>query len=124
MYSKWNRCPRVLEVNRLQGLEEWRKNNYMTVGSPFLHEYDVPSHPNQLEHQYTQQELESIRRSDYYLCGSDFIGNYLKKTLKINNWILHSMGLPIGDFLEEVGELEFRDFKHRKNFLFLGNLLS
>lgn len=32
------------------------------------------------------------------------------------------MGLPAADFHTEVHDLEFRAFKHRKNFVFLGNL--
>jgi hypothetical protein len=46
MYSKWNKCPRVLELNELHGLEQWRRKTYGTLGSPFLQEYDAPAYPS------------------------------------------------------------------------------
>ena len=32
------------------------------------------------------------------------------------------MGLPITDFRMEVTDLEYREHRHRKHFVFLGNL--
>ena len=44
LYSKWNKCPRVLEIDRLLGVEKWTKNNF-ALDSSFIHEYDSPSAP-------------------------------------------------------------------------------
>lgn len=111
LYSKWNKCPRILEVNSLAGLEQWRKKQYTILGSPFLHDYDVPFQPQSstpLIEKFLDLELQSIKRSDYYFCGNDFISHYLRTNLKINNYILNSMGIPSTDFQNEVSDLEFR----------------
>lgn len=44
LFSKWNKCLRVLELNKLEGVEKWRKANYKAFSSSFIHEYDCPSH--------------------------------------------------------------------------------
>ena len=32
------------------------------------------------------------------------------------------MGIPIGDFKSEISERQFREHRHRKHFVFIGNL--
>lgn len=86
----------------------WRKKNYLTLGSPFLHEYGAPSCPTELDTKFSAEELQSIKRSDYYFCGNDYISHYLRSNLKLNNLIIQSLGIPAGDFLTEVIDLEYR----------------
>ena len=40
MYNKWNRCPRILEINYAIGLERWRKSKYSFNSSQFLLPYE------------------------------------------------------------------------------------
>jgi O-antigen biosynthesis protein len=123
LYSKWNKCPRVLELDRLEGVEHWRKGNY-NANPSFLHEYDALSYPVLPEERFTGTELGSILRSDYYFCSTDFIADYLARNLKVSNYILNSVGVPINEFVAEVKDLQFREFRHRKHFAFLGSLNS
>ena len=58
-----------------------------------------------MEEKFEPKELQSIRRSDFYFCGNDFICHYLKKHLKLNNFIINSLGLPINEFQREIVEL-------------------
>lgn len=73
---------------------------------------------------FEEEEASSIMRSDYYFCSTDFIADYLKRNLKLNNYILSSVGVPLLDFISEVKDLQFREFRHRKNFAFIGNVSS
>lgn len=31
IYNRWNKSPRVLNINNLNGLSKWRKNNYKII---------------------------------------------------------------------------------------------
>ncbi len=40
IYNKWNKCPRVLEINYANGLERWRKRKYPINSSNLLLPYE------------------------------------------------------------------------------------
>ena len=49
LYNKWNKCPRVLQINEFRLLQNWRKNNYKSAIKDVLIPYNSPMVPNNLE---------------------------------------------------------------------------
>ena len=47
LYNKWKRCFRILELNKLDGLSQWRKSQYKLFNPSFLHEYDCAMNPDE-----------------------------------------------------------------------------
>lgn len=123
LYNKWNQCPRILEINRLDGLQLWRKQAYRDISKLYLNEQGKALYPEDFSC-FLEEELRSIRRCDYYLCGNDFLFYLLTKKLKTKNASISSFGYPMIDFQNEASQLEYRPFKSRKNFVYVGNFIK